>query len=60
MANSTLAALVTRLKLGIQPDEKEKRERKLFRNKPKWTATHIRILQLCPNVEHADIRGSML
>lgn len=25
--------------------------------KPEWTETHIRILQLCPNVEHVDIRG---
>lgn len=44
-----LAALVEKLQLGVEL---------LYNyNALEWTQTNTRILQLCPNVEHVEIRG---
>lgn len=51
-ANSGLAALVKRLQLGIESrDHMDHRD---------LTETNTRILQLCPNVVHVEIRGGKL
>lgn len=46
--NARLAKLVKKLKLGM--------ERRMVMKSPECTRTHIRILQLCPNLEHVGIR----
>lgn len=63
--NAGLTAFITTLQLGIEPDDqKQDQHTWALKNayltpqtKPEWTKTHIRILQLCQNVEHVDIRG---
>lgn len=48
-ANSRLAALVEELRLGI--------EEVWDRQSLDWTRRNIRILWICPNVKHVEIRG---
>lgn len=48
-ANSRLAALVEELRLGI--------ENVTDRKSLDWTRRNIRILRICPNVKHVEIRG---
>lgn len=48
-ANSRLAALVEELRLGIE----DVTDRKSL----DWTRRNIRILRICPNVKHVEIRG---
>lgn len=49
--NPRLATLVNELRLGIEdiPDRKRK--------SMEWTRTVIRIMQVCPSVEHLDVHG---
>lgn len=62
--NARLAGLITKLQLGInpvfRPDDGSPyvpERDPYFEHEPEWMETNVRILQLCPNVEHVEIRG---
>lgn len=44
-----LATLVEELRLGIKDAN--------HTEAPEWTETHARLIQMCPNLKHVDIRG---
>lgn len=56
--NTRLASLVKTLWLGLEPvDDPAQSEPDLVRIYREWTQTNISILQICPNVNQAEIRG---